>query len=204
MIEIDRNKIYDSHGYKFKNFVCLTDEEILMILLWRNHDNVRKMMVNKDIISLEDHTRFINNLNNREDCYYWLVKDPSGVNIGVLDIIHIDKKKDEGEIGFYLNQDEMGGGFDFMIECNYFVYKQLALKYNLVTVDITNKDILLFNLYLNTSYEGIKEREGFKYLYSNHATGDYILNHYNDFSIIDYARFVRKHRNDDILYFIKD
>ena len=31
MIEIDRYKIYESQGYKFKNFVCLTEEEKRML-----------------------------------------------------------------------------------------------------------------------------------------------------------------------------
>ncbi len=203
MIKIDRQKIYESHGYTFKNFVTLTEDEKRMILSWRNHDKVRAMMVNKDIISLEDHLRFIEGLKNREDCYYWLVKDPGGVEVGVLDVIHIDNQKEVGEIGYYLNQDETGKGFEFMIECNYFVHQQLQLKYNLVTVDMTNRDILLFSMYLESTFEGIKEVGGVKYLYNNHATGDFIINHYNELCLIDYARFVKRHKNDNILYNIK-
>jgi len=56
MIQIDRQKIYESHGYTFKNFVCLTEEEKMMILDWRNHENVRKEMVNKELISVENQT----------------------------------------------------------------------------------------------------------------------------------------------------
>ena len=204
MIKIDRRKTYESHGYTFKNFVTLSDEEKIMILSWRNHDKVRCMMVNKDIISLEDHLNFINSLSQRDDCYYWLVKDSNGTNLGVLDVIHIDNDRDIGELGYYLNQEETGKGFEFMLECNYFVYHQLKLKYNLVTVDITNRDILLFSLYLGSTFEGIKEIDGVSYLYNNHATGDYILSHYDDFSLIDYARFVRKHKDDNILYNINN
>lgn len=204
MIQIDRQKIYESHGYKFKNFVCLTDEEKQMILNWRNHEKVRNMMVNKDVISLEDHLLFIEGLKNRDDCYYWLVSDPSGINVGVLDVIHINSKEDIGEIGYYLNQEEMGKGFEFMIESNYFVYHQLKLKYNMVTIDINNKDILLFNKYLNASFEGIKEVDGVRYLFNNHATGEYILTHYDEFNLVGYARFIKKHKNDLVLYNINN
>ena len=161
-------------------------------------------MVNKDLICLDDHLRFIDSLNQREDCYYWLVKDPKGENVGVLDVIHIDNDREEGELGYYLNQEEMGNGFEFMLECNYFVYQQLKLKYNLVTVDIENKDILLFSLYLGSAFEGIKEIDGVRYLYNNHATGDYILSHYHEFSLLDYARFVKNHKKDKELYNIKN
>lgn len=203
MIQIDKHKIYESHGYRFKNFICLTAEEKLMILNWRNHENVRKMMVNKDIIPLENHLAFIDGLKDRDDCYYWLVIDPNGTNIGVLDVIHVNEKEDIGEMGYYLNQEEMGKGFEFMIECNYFVCHKLKLKYNMVTIDMSNRDILLFNMYLGATFEGIKEIDGIKYLYNNHSTGDYVLKHYDEISLMDYARFISKHKKDKQLYIIK-
>jgi len=203
MIQIDRQKTYESHGYKFINFVCLSYDEKQMILGWRNHEKVRCMMVNKEIITLENHMNFIEGLKHRDDCYYWLVKDPDGIDIGVLDVIHIDNDKEEGEIGYYLNQEETGQGFEFMIECLYFVYHQLKLKYNLVTIDLRNRDLLLFNLYLGGVFEGIKEIGGIQYLYNNHAIGDWFLTHYDEFSLSSYARFVKKHKGDNLLYNIK-
>ena len=171
-----------------------------MILKWRNHEKVRNMMVNKEIIPLESHLRFIESLKDRDDCFYWLVTDSNGDYVGVLDIIHVDYDKDLGEIGFYLNPEELGKGFEFMIEVDYFVFHQLSLKYNIVTVDMRNRDILLFDKYIGVSFDGIKEIEGIKYLYNNHATGDYIISHYDEFNLIDYARFVKKHKNDKALY----
>lgn len=195
MIQIDRNKIYESHGYRFKNFVCLTEDEKKMILEWRNHEKVRSVMVNKDVISLEDHLKFINNLENRDDCYYWLVIDPTGVNVGVLDVVHIDWDKDVGEIGFYLNQDELGKGFQFMIECVYFVFSQLQLGNNLVTVNINNKDIHIFNKYIGVQYEGIEVIGNKRFFVSKHANGKYLIQHYDELNLKDYARFVRRNKN---------
>ena len=204
MIQIDRNKIYESHGYRFKNFVCLTEDEKKMILEWRNHEKVRSVMVNKDVISLEDHLKFINSLENRDDCYYWLVIDPTGANVGVLDVVHIDRDKDVGEIGFYLNQDELGKGFQFMIETEYFVYSQLELKYNMITIDVTNKEILLYNKFLGTVFEGIKEIEGKKFYYNSHATGDVFLYNYEELTVLNYARFVKKHGKEEIVFNINN
>lgn len=195
MIQIDRNKIYESHGYRFKNFVCLTEDEKKMILEWRNHEKVRSVMVNKDVISLEDHLKFINSLENRDDCYYWLVIDPTGVNVGVLDVVHIDWDKDVGEIGFYLNQDELGKGFQFMIECDYFVFSQLQLGNNLVTVNINNKDIHIFNKYIGVQYEGIEVIDNKRFFVSKHANGKYLIQHYDELNLKDYARFVRRNKN---------
>lgn len=200
MIQIDRQKIYESHGYIFKNFVCLTDEEKQMILKWRNHEKVRNMMVNKDLISLEDHLAFIEGLKNRNDCYYWLVLDPSGVNVGVMDIIHVDYSKDEGEIGYYINPDEAGNGFEFMIECLYFAFGQVMLGNNKVTINVKNKDVLLFNKYLGGSFEKKEIINGETFYINNHGHGEYIIKHYKDFSLLDYARYVRKNKNKDLFF----
>lgn len=203
MIKIDRQKVYESHGYKFKNFVTLTDDEKLMILGWRNHEKVRSMMVNKDIISLDSHLSFIKGLNNREDCYYWLVKDPEGRDVGVLDIMHIDEENDQGEIGYYLNQDIVVVGFLFMVECQYFVYNQLKLGNNLVTINVNNREVLLFNKYLGNTFER-KEKIGDEMFYINrHANGKNILAHYDTFSFMDYARFVRDNKNKEIVFDLK-
>lgn len=195
MIEIDRQKIYESHGYKFKNFVCLTDAEKRMVLDWRNTDSVRKMMCSKEIIPLASHLAYIESLKTRTDCYYWLVYDPAGIEVGVLDLLHVDVEKDEGEIGYYLNPIEAGNGFEFLIECNYFVYSQLELGNNKVTINANNKEILLFYSYLGGIFEGT-EKIGDEVFYVNkHATGDYMINNYDNFSLKDFARFVRNNRN---------
>jgi len=194
MIQIDRHKIYESHGYTFKNFVCLTEEEKMMILDWRNHENVRKEMVNKELISVENHLRFFESLKNRSDCYYWLVTDKEGTKLGVLDLVHIVEIDDIGEIGFYLNQSELGRGFDFMLESLYFVFGVLKLGNNLVTVDVNNKDLVLFNKYIGTQFDGIKEIDGNRFYYSDRMTGEYLLTHYNEMSLLNYARFVKKNK----------
>ncbi len=195
MIKIDKEKIYESNGYKFKNFVILTLEEKLMILEWRNNDKVRKVMVTKDIISEADHLRFIEGLRNREDCYYWLVQDNHGNNIGVFDIIHVDEENDVGEIGFYLNPDETGKGFFFVIECEYFIYNTIKLGNNRSTVDVENKDVLLLNTYLGAVYEGVKEVDGRKFYYNNHSNGQHILSRYKEYNLRDYMVFVKAHRH---------
>ncbi len=194
MIRVDKEKIYESHGYQFKNFINLSLEEKLMILEWRNSEKVRRMMVNKEIIAQEDHLKFIEGLSERDDCYYWLVSK-SGVNIGVLDLIHVDYDKDEAEMGFYINPDEAGSGFEFMIECDYFVYAQLKLGNNYITVNVNNKDILLFGKYLGVVYEGTKQIGDDIYYFSNHSNGDYVIEHYEEFNLRDYARFIKNNKH---------
>ena len=196
MIRIDKVKVYESHGYKFRNFVTLSLEEKLMVLEWRNHEKVRNMMVNKEKIGIDDHLTFIDKLYEREDCFYWLVEDPLGIDIGVLDLIHVDYDKDEGEIGFYINPVEVGKGFEFMIECDFFVFNELKLGNNIVTVNVKNKDILLFDKYIGLTFEYKEKIGNEEFLINKHAKGDYIITHYEEFSLLNYAKFVKNNKKN--------
>ena len=51
------------------NFTDLTDEQILMILRWRNDEQVAKYMKNKSV-SEQEHRNFISNLKNDETKRY--------------------------------------------------------------------------------------------------------------------------------------
>ena len=55
------------------NFTDLTDEQILMVLRWRNDERVAKYMKNKSV-SEQEHRNFISNLKNDETKRYFLVQ----------------------------------------------------------------------------------------------------------------------------------
>ena len=59
---VERNKIYSVNGYSFINFINLNEEEVSLILEWRNNASIRRYMYNKDIISLENHISFVKSL----------------------------------------------------------------------------------------------------------------------------------------------
>ena len=83
------------------NFTNLTDEQILMILRWRNDERVAKYMKNKSV-SEQEHRKFIANLKNNETKRYFLVKEDSDY-IGVIDFVDI-------EFGIYANPELKGKG----------------------------------------------------------------------------------------------
>ena len=84
---------------KLINFTDLTDEQILMILRWRNDEQVAKYMKNKSV-SEQEHRKFIANLKNDETKRYFLVKEDSDY-IGVIDFVDI--AADSCEFGIYAN-----------------------------------------------------------------------------------------------------
>ena len=88
------------------NFTDLTDEQILMILRWRNDERVAKYMKNKSV-SEQEHRNFISNLKNDETKRYFLVKEDSDY-IGVIDFVDI--AADSCEFGIYANPELKGKG----------------------------------------------------------------------------------------------
>jgi hypothetical protein len=49
------------------NFTDLEENEKINVLNWRNHKGVRKWMLNKKTISLQEHLEYLKNLTSRKD-----------------------------------------------------------------------------------------------------------------------------------------
>lgn len=82
------------------DFTTLSDTQKAMILTWRNHEKVRAFMYNAQIISLEEHLRFIGSLKTSHDKRYFLVYYEEEA-IGVIDFTHITPQC--ATIGLYAN-----------------------------------------------------------------------------------------------------
>jgi len=81
-------------------FSDTTDAEKKMILSWRNHGNVRRWMLNTGEISMEEHLRFIQSLQERPDKSYFLVYEEQEA-LGVIDLCSITQHS--ATIGLYAN-----------------------------------------------------------------------------------------------------
>lgn len=95
----------------FRNFTGLADGERDLILAWRNTDRVRLRMTNRDLLSREEHFRFIDSLSSRTDRAYYLFS-VDGEPAGVLDFVRIDAVSHSCEPGAYIG-DERFLGFGF-------------------------------------------------------------------------------------------
>lgn len=108
-MNIDKNKIYEKGGYRFINFVQLSQQESDMILENRNNLDIRKYMYNSNLISKEEHLNFITSLKDKNDRFYWLVYH-NNVPIGVVNLTDIDSENKSGEVGYYLFVSCQGKG----------------------------------------------------------------------------------------------
>ena len=87
---------------KLLNFTELSYELTLMVLSWRNHEKVRKYMLNQDEISLKNHLDFIEYLKTTKEKLYFLVAQNDDF-IGVIDFYNF--KNSSCEFGLYANPE---------------------------------------------------------------------------------------------------
>ena len=129
---------------KFKNFTKLNSEEKKLVLTWRNSDRIRLKMINKDIISLENHLKFIESLNFRKDCEYYLFF-VDGIPIGVIDYTNINENN-SCELGSYLgNTDYQKYSILILYYQLYFYFKKNPNSKAYSTILKSNKEVYQIN-----------------------------------------------------------
>lgn len=113
--------------YTFTNFFDLTIEEKVMILDWRNDENIRKWMYNTDAVKLENHLSFIENLKSDSSKFYFLVKRKD-VPVGVISIIDVVDK--DGDWGYYIAPSfhDKNLGVEFYYFSLLHIYRTLKLS----------------------------------------------------------------------------
>lgn len=157
-MQINRISTYNHGDYLYKNFTLLSDNELLMILEWRNHPNIRKYMNNTNCISVDSHLDYCHNLINRSDVCYWLIYKHNEP-IGVLNIIDIDYEHESCEPGFYLSPKVMGRGESIFLLSNYkdMLINKLGFKSLIGHNYIDNNAALLFTMFFGAKIVDIQE-----------------------------------------------
>lgn len=160
-MKLDKNRVYNYYNYSYKNFIQLSDEELLMILSWRNHEDIRNCMNTTETISEEEHLKFCHNLTNRDDVYYWMILKGEQP-IGVFCIVNIDYEKGTCEPGFYLAPKVMGRGESIFVLSNYkdFLLNGLDFKGLIGHNYKDNKPSIVFTMFFGAEIIGIEEQDG--------------------------------------------
>lgn len=188
-MQIDKNKIYELGKYSYINFCQLKRSELLEILEWRNHPDIRKCMNTSCSISVDSHLNFCESLKSRNDKYYWLVKR-NEKPIGVLNIIDVDEQSGICEPGFYLVPALMGKGESIFFLSNYktFLLKVLKFKTLIGHNYYDNMSAFIFTMFFGaevTAIERIHDRLSIKTtlsqenLQNEEGTDKLILKYFN-------------------------
>ncbi len=150
MLSIDRNVIHKIFDYEFVNYVRLTKEEILQVLELRNREIVRKWMFSTDPIKEEDHLKFIKQLENRDDVYYWAIKQASQI-VACFSVTNLNIDESSCETGIFFSDTSLKG-FQVILDTLFCSYHLLFNELNIKRVDgytnVNNKFMLALNQFV--------------------------------------------------------
>jgi UDP-2,4-diacetamido-2,4,6-trideoxy-beta-L-altropyranose hydrolase len=131
-----------------KNFVGLNESEKMEVLKMRNHEQVRRWMLNSDLIQTHDHLAFIESLKSNDFNFYWLVKQENGnENYGVIYINKLNEAEKSCEFGIYSNPFKTAPGMGTILANMelYIIFEVAGLEY--VTLEVQEKNEKAQNLY---------------------------------------------------------
>ena len=97
------------------NFRDLFEEDLEMILGWRNNHNVRLMMIDDHLISLKEHKKWYSTIKKSNSCK-WFVVQYLGKDVGVLGLKDIDNIYNTCTWSMYLSDSMINSVVGVLIE----------------------------------------------------------------------------------------
>jgi len=164
---ISKNQVFKAGNYSFRNFISLSDIEKEKVWSWRNEESIRRFMYNKEIISLENHLKFIDSLSLRDDVYYWIV-EKEGEVVGVTNLTSVDLQKSRTELGYYMvpEMQKKGIGIDFAYNNFVFAFCEIGVDTLFGGIDKRNINAVTLDSYLGCvlNQEDIENLEAIEYI----------------------------------------
>lgn len=160
--KIDNVKLHPLHQsfimgkVQLRSFCEISSQEAEMLWSWRNHQDIRKWMYNPDPIPKENHFKFLENLPNKTDNFYWIVIE-DGEYLGVVNFTNF--KEAYTEWGFYLSPELFGRGksINLLYNALNFFFKCLDLDYVYGFVRCDNQIAVKFHDFIDIQKTGLKE-----------------------------------------------
>ncbi|EAJ1255123.1 UDP-4-amino-4,6-dideoxy-N-acetyl-beta-L-altrosamine N-acetyltransferase [Campylobacter lari] len=150
-----------------KDFIYLSQNEIELVLKWRNNKNIAKFMKTQNI-GLEEHLDFLSSLKTDASKKYFLVYDDENI-IGVIDFINITNNSCE----FGLYGIKKGVGELLMQEVKNYAFN--VLKIQTLNACVFKENTKALNLYLKHGFKVIKEDNNFYFVNLNNPHRDIIF-----------------------------
>ena len=105
---------------------AIEDDDLEMILKWRNSEKVRQMMVNNHIINLNEHKKwFLNMVNDKNS--EWMIVEYQNTPIGVVYITDIKPSDGTCTWGMYIDEKMHNSGIGVLIE--FLAIERMVNKY---------------------------------------------------------------------------
>jgi UDP-4-amino-4,6-dideoxy-N-acetyl-beta-L-altrosamine N-acetyltransferase len=135
---------YPLEKIKFIDILDVGEELKKKVLLWRNKERVRKCMINQDIISEEEHRKWLKQLRNSITQKFWITFFED-TPFGIVNLNNIDSANLISEWGFYIGEEKfLGKGMGRKMLCKLLMFYFDIMKYNkLITKVLSGNEIAL-------------------------------------------------------------
>ncbi|AJC89674.1 UDP-4-amino-4,6-dideoxy-N-acetyl-beta-L-altrosamine N-acetyltransferase [Campylobacter lari] len=150
-----------------KDFIHLNQEEIKLVLKWRNNESIAKFMKTQNI-TLKEHLSFLSSLKTNTTKKYFLVYDDK-IIIGVINFINITNNSCE----FGLYGIKKGVGNLLMQKIKSYAFS--VLKIQTLNACVFKENTKALNLYLKHGFEIIKEDNNFYFIILNNPHKDIVF-----------------------------
>jgi len=162
MIEKLKETPLSYKSYSLINFIQTNDKEKELILKWRNSDKVRQWMVNKSIITLEEHYNYIDSLKDKKDKLCFLVKEEENY-LGIVEFDEINN--DSAYFGLNANSDTQIKGVGRILESiSIYIAKEL-LELKKLKLYVFNNNERAIRLYERSNYKVLADNSDNKITY---------------------------------------
>ena len=143
--------------YRLVSIIKLDEQLQCQILKIRNEENVRKWMLNDNLINITDHLKWIENLRTDKSQLNFVIIDEDYFPIGSVNLKKINNLNKNSELGFYKTQNYTEKGI--MTKCIYCLlnYSFSILKLNKIYSEVLEGNIKSINIHKKLSFNN----EGF-------------------------------------------
>ena len=164
------------------------------ILKWRNQDIVRTKMYDNNIISINSHLNFIDNLVNKKDCSYWYV-EKDGSYIGSYNITNYNEINQSCESGVFFKNTDLSG-LQEIINMTKVVYDFSFINMNIRLMNgytkKTNNFMVNLLLFFGFTFKTITEDD---YVEVEMTQENYLNKVYKrDINIRDFFKYIKKYK----------
>lgn len=149
---------YQFNDYQLINYIELSASDVQMVLDWRNDSKVRVWSYNPELISRQDHKKFIHNLLSRLDIGYWLIKKGDQF-IGVFNLSRCNFVEKQAYLGTDVAPDLIGKGYGRMVmDCIEYI-ALTVLGFNTLKLEVLENNINAISLYEKCAYKPTKHAQ---------------------------------------------
>ncbi len=145
-------------------FRRITDEDLEMIMNWRTLPDITKYLYTDFEPSMESQNKWFGEINNNPYRQDWII-NVDGDDVGIVQILRIDRANSRCEWAYYLGADNVRGkGIGKNVELNVLAYVFNALKLNKLCCEVFLFNDLVIKIHekYGSKVEGTRREHIFK------------------------------------------